>query len=64
MVTEPSAAAIEAHADAAARLLGLDLSPESREAVIANLRVLTRLARVFEGEPLDPHADPLPVFRL
>jgi hypothetical protein len=55
--------ALEAYADAAAKLAGLDLSAQSRAAVIANLRILSALAKVFSDEPLDPHTDPLPVLR-
>jgi hypothetical protein len=54
---------VEAYVDAGAEALGLVLSPESRAAVIANTRILRKLAATFEAEPLGPHDDPLPVFR-
>ncbi len=53
----------EARLDAAARAAGLALTPQSRAGVALNLAVLARMAATFEAAPLDPHEDPLPVFR-
>ena len=50
-------------ADIGAAALGLTLTPQSRAAVIANLRILTDQAEIFADVPLAPGDDPLPIFR-
>ena len=53
----------EVRIDAMAEALGLVLSEESRAGVAANLAVLARMAALVEAVPLDPHDDPLPLYR-
>lgn len=54
----------EAYALAAARRLGLTLSDESRDAVIANLKILQGMAAQFDDIELDQHVDPVGLLRL
>ncbi len=53
---------IAAIADAMARALGLNISGESRAAVIGHLDIAFRLAPSFMDFPLDDEAEPAPVF--
>ena len=53
-----------AHAEAAARSLGLKPDAESMTAVVANLKMLHAMAGHFADLPLDDHLDPATVLRL
>lgn len=53
----------EAVIDAMAPLLGLDIAPEYRPGIAANLRVTAGLAALVLEFPLDDHAEPAAVFR-
>ena len=53
----------EAIIDALAPLLGIDVTPEFRPGVIANLETTIRLARVVLAAPLDEREEPAAVFR-
>lgn len=48
--------------DAMAPLLGLDIRPEHRAGVAANLRIAAGLAALVLAEPLGDHAEPAPVY--
>ncbi len=56
---KPDVAAI---VDAMARLLGFNLPPNSRAAVIVNLDIAFRMAPAIMDFPLDDEAEPAPVF--
>jgi Protein of unknown function (DUF4089) len=49
-------------AEALAPLLGLELKPEYRAGVKANLETALRMARLLEEVPLSDEAEPAPVF--
>lgn len=53
----------EAVIDAMAPLLGLDIKPESRDGVAANLRIVAAMAALVMDAPQDDGAEPAPVFR-
>ena len=53
----------EAIIDALAPLLGIDVTPEFRPGVIANLETTIRLARIVLAAPLDEREEPAAVFR-
>lgn len=55
---------METYVKGAAAALGLDLSPDSRRGVIANLSILFERAAEFDIEPLDDALDPAGLLRL
>jgi len=55
---------LEAYVDAAAALLRLSLSADSRREVIANLKLLRAHAAEFAGRPLDDALEPAAVLHL
>lgn len=52
----------EAVAEALAPLLGLEIAPEYRPGVIANLETAARMARLMEQVVIEDEAEPAPVF--
>jgi hypothetical protein len=52
----------EAHARAAAALVGLPLDPAHLPGVVANLHVAARMAALVEAVPLTVADEPAPVF--
>ncbi|MCK8783489.1 DUF4089 domain-containing protein [Roseomonas sp. NAR14] len=52
-----------AYVDAAAALLGLEVRPEWREGVVANLQATAAAARLMLEFPLPDELDAAPVFR-
>jgi hypothetical protein len=52
----------DAWVDAMAPALGLRVAGADRDAVIANLKILTRNAALVDGFPLPDEAEPAPVF--
>lgn len=66
-ITRPAALSdsmLGRYVDIGAELLGLQLSPASRQEVIDNLRVLHTRAQEFTDIELDDALEPAPVFRL
>ena len=53
---------LEAVLDALARLLELDIAPEYRAGIVANLDITARLAALVLEFPLGDHAEPAAVF--
>jgi hypothetical protein len=49
--------------DAIAPMLGLEIAPENRPDVVANLLVTAGLAKLVLDVPLDDHVEPAAVFR-
>jgi hypothetical protein len=58
----PTDADLDSYLDASARVLGLEVAPEWRAAVRANLAVTFRLAGVVTDFDLPDEAEPAPVF--
>ncbi|MFC3694097.1 DUF4089 domain-containing protein [Chenggangzhangella methanolivorans] len=56
------AAALEAHLDAAAALLGLRVAPQWRASVLAHLGVTVTAARLVDAFPLEDEMEPAPIF--
>ena len=52
----------EALIDVMAPLLGLEIKPDYRPAVAANLKLCANFAALIEAFPLDDHEEPAPVF--
>ncbi len=52
----------DAWVDSMANVLGFDIPPEDRAAVIFNLQVTMRNAALVESFPLPDEAEPAPVF--
>lgn len=52
----------EAHCDHMATVMALDIRPEWRESVIANLAATAAVAALVLAVPLDDHVEPAPVF--
>jgi hypothetical protein len=55
-------AELDALIDATARALGLEIKPEWRDDVRANLAVTLRMGGLVRDFPLPDEADPAPVF--
>ncbi len=53
----------EAVIDAMAPLLRLEIAPEYRAGIVANLEATARFAALVLEFPLDDHSEPAPVFR-
>ena len=53
---------LDAYIDSAAALLGLTIPDDTRDAVRSNLETAERMAKLVDSFPLDPHAEPAPVF--
>jgi len=53
----------EAVIDAISPLLGLDIKPEARDGVAANLRIVATMAALVLEPPQDDDAEPAPLFR-
>jgi Protein of unknown function (DUF4089) len=49
--------------DAMAPVLGLDIAPEHRAGVKANLKTAAKMAAMLEKVPLKDDAEPAPVYR-
>ncbi len=49
--------------DAAAEVMRLDVEPEHRSGVLANLEVAIRMAKLVDSFTLDDEAEPAPVYR-
>ena len=55
-------AELDAFMDASARALGIEIAPDWRDAVRANLAVTFRMGALVLSFPLPDEADPAPVF--
>jgi hypothetical protein len=51
-----------AYADAAAAMLGLDLTPERRGPVLMHLKIAAEMAAKLDAVALDDEAEPAPVY--
>ncbi|HVY49993.1 MAG TPA: DUF4089 domain-containing protein [Devosia sp.] len=49
--------------DAMASVVGLEITPEQRPGVKANLKTAAKMAAVLEKAPVRPETDPAPVYR-
>jgi hypothetical protein len=59
----PDDAMIEATVEAAAPLLGIEIDPDWKQAVAANLKATSDAARLVLDFPLDDELEPAAVFR-